>query len=240
MLSIDDLYLTHDDQVSLAQNNPSNKLVQYRGEPGTHDMTLAAQVFDDLEHGKPTSIPVYDKSRFSGQGDRTEPELWVRVNEPSTAKVKVVLFEGWCVGFRALEDDQVESKWRTSIEQHKITPNAASTLWQHELSHLKFVNSRLRAYSTITDRFNAFIHIDAQDTVFVYAWRHQQEREMILAKGSGMSEEQVKRFVDGYYPAYELYTENLRKGVFKEGKSKGRQLRLIVSSHRKVVESVEF
>jgi D-glycerate 3-kinase len=34
VLSIDDLYLTHDDQVALAKEHPRNPLVQHRGEPG--------------------------------------------------------------------------------------------------------------------------------------------------------------------------------------------------------------
>jgi D-glycerate 3-kinase len=32
--SIDDLYLTHEDQVALARANPNNPLIQHRGEPG--------------------------------------------------------------------------------------------------------------------------------------------------------------------------------------------------------------
>lgn len=32
--SIDDFYLTHDDQVALAKSMPENALVQVRGEPG--------------------------------------------------------------------------------------------------------------------------------------------------------------------------------------------------------------
>jgi len=34
VLSIDDLYLRHEDQVALAAANPLNPLVQHRGEPG--------------------------------------------------------------------------------------------------------------------------------------------------------------------------------------------------------------
>ena len=48
-----------------------------------------------------------------------------------------------------------------------------------------------------------------------------------------MTDEQVKEFVDGYYPAYELFTETLREGVFED---KGRQLRLVVGQDRKVVK----
>ena len=34
VLSLDDLYLTHEKQVELAKTNPENPLVQHRGEPG--------------------------------------------------------------------------------------------------------------------------------------------------------------------------------------------------------------
>jgi len=34
VLSLDDLYLTHPDQVALAREHADNPLVQHRGEPG--------------------------------------------------------------------------------------------------------------------------------------------------------------------------------------------------------------
>lgn len=34
VVSIDDFYLTHEDQLKLAEENSDNALVQYRGEPG--------------------------------------------------------------------------------------------------------------------------------------------------------------------------------------------------------------
>lgn len=52
-----------------------------------------------------------------------------------------------------------------------------------------------------------------------------------------MTEEQVEKFVDGYFPAYELYTDALREGVFKGRKGgEGRQLRLVVGRDRRVRE----
>jgi len=50
-----------------------------------------------------------------------------------------------------------------------------------------------------------------------------------------MSDEQVINFVNGYYPAYELYTENLRRGVFS-AEQQGAQMRLVVGRDRKVKE----
>ena len=77
---------------------------------------------------------------------------------------------------------------------------------------------------------------------------------MRAAKGTGMTDEQVKAFVDGCqsdprsfvmlrcktdvtdigvdYPSYELYTEALSNGIF--GGPTGQQLRLTVGKDRKI------
>ena len=72
---------------------------------------------------------------------------------------------------------------------------------------------------------------------YVYDWRLEQEVALKRDKGGGMTDEQVRRFVDGYYPAYELFTEGVRTGVLK-GKASGRQLRLIVGKDRRVKDVV--
>jgi D-glycerate 3-kinase len=94
---------------------------------------------------------------------------------------------------------------------------------------------------------------DAEDPLYVYDWRQQQESAMRAIKGTGMSEEQVNNFVNGCthsrpinkeswlttadYPAYELYTEVLRNGIYPEP---GRQLRLIVGKDRRVKDVVRL
>ena len=40
------------------------------------------------------------------------------------------------------------------------------------------------------------------------------------------------------YPAYELFTDNLRAGIF--GKEKGRQLRLVVGRDRRVKDVIKL
>ena len=45
--------------------------------------------------------------------------------------------------------------------------------------------------------FDAFIHIDAENPKWVYTWRLEAEVKLRIEKGSGMTDEQVKRFVDG-------------------------------------------
>jgi D-glycerate 3-kinase len=72
----------------------------------------------------------------------------------------------------------------------------------------------------------------------VYEWREQQEAALRHEKGVGMSPEEVKRFVDGYFPAYELFVEGVREGVLKGEKRK--QLRLVVGRDRRVKEVIEI
>ncbi len=195
-------------------------------------MILANEFFSALASGTETKVPQYDKSQFSGQGDRVPSSQWTAVNGPSQPKTQVIIFEGWSVGFRAVSDSQVTTK---------ASQSNTITLHKHRLQDLLFVNDKLRGYEVINKHFDAFIHIDAEDTGFVYDWRQQQEAALRRDKGTGMSEEQVTKFVDGYYPAYELFTDALREGIFKGREdAEGRQLRLIVGKDRKVKEVISI
>ncbi|KXJ92484.1 D-glycerate 3-kinase [Microdochium bolleyi] len=230
--SIDDFYLRREDQQRLAEGDPENKLLQVRGEPGTHDMELASSFFTSLCRGEPVRVPEYDKSAYSGKGDRVPESQWAKtVNDPATTgrpPVQVVIFEGWCVGFRSLTLDEVKAK--------RDAPGTR-TLKDHALEHLLRVNESLRAYDTaITELFDAFIHIDAEDTEWVYDWRLEQEVKLRQMKGTGMTDEEVVRFVDAYYPAYELFCDKLRTGLFPE--TPGAQLRLVVGKDRKVKKTM--
>lgn len=195
--------------------------------PGTHDLPLATSFFDAIVQGKPAKLPQYDKSAFSGHGDRAPESQWRPVNQPGQPRVRAVILEGWSVGFRALSPEGVEAKWRSP----------SRTLANHKLEDLLFVNEKLRGYDALTDLFDAFIHIDAEDLTFVYAWRAEQEEHMRRDKGdpkAGMTPEQVVRFVDGYFPAYELYTDRVRSGILPG--QPGKQLRMVVGRDRKVKE----
>ncbi|KAJ5389490.1 uncharacterized protein N7496_000558 [Penicillium cataractarum] len=245
-LSLDDIYLTHADQVALAQAHPTNPLLQHRGQPSTHDLALGEQVFASLAAERPTAIPQYDKSAFAGQGDRVPQSQWEVVNSDGQKKVKVVIFEGWCVGFRAWDDETLRAKWEDAVRQ-KETGDYQGRLGHVKFEDVKTVNDALKQYDALTDKLDALIHIDAQNLRFVYEWRQEQERTLRAAKGTGMTEEQVNHFVDGYYPSYELFTETLREGVFKPNNTsaetsdwQGRQLRLVVNRDRRVQEVIQI
>ncbi len=248
VFSLDDLYLTHSDQVQLAQTNSDNPLLQHRGQPGTHDIALALEIFQKLERGEKVRIAKYNKSLFNGQGDRQPESEWDQVNTRSDQKVEIVIFEGWCVGFQPLTASELESKHFHAEEAREANDGKyQGRLGHNTLQSVTAINDSLKQYSKLWQYFDVFIHIDASDPLFVYKWRLEQEATTKREKGAGMSDEEVRKFVDGYYPSYELYTETLRRGVFKprEEESDGdgwkeKQLRLVVGEDRKVKNVIKI
>ena len=217
VLSIDDLYLPHDKQEALAKSHLDNPLVQHRGQPSTHDISLGKQLFRDLVDRKTNiKVPSYDKSAFNGSGDQRPDNEWETVNAEGSLPVEVIVFEGWCVGFRALSDAEVERKCEAAkAESEKDNEAYRGQLGKQRLESVMFVNDKLREYDDLTDQFGAFVHMlvlllagfsrmradescrDAEDPLYVYDWRLEQEANLRASKGSGMTDEQVVNFVNG-------------------------------------------
>ena len=90
------------------------------------------------------------------------------------------------------------------------------------------------------------VHLDAAEIAFVYGWRKQQERALVRARGQGMTDGQVERFVDACtcpppaaaavltptdMPAYHMYVPALRRGALR---APGKQLRLVLDRERRL------
>lgn len=102
-MSLDDFYLTGQEQEALAAAHPTNSILQCRGngEPqacsllllhplmlivvvlvaGTHDVQLFSRTLDHLQRGLPCALPRYDKSLRGGRGDRLPESQWPRVSD---------------------------------------------------------------------------------------------------------------------------------------------------------------
>ncbi|OAK99748.1 P-loop containing nucleoside triphosphate hydrolase protein [Phaeosphaeriaceae sp. SRC1lsM3a] len=232
-ISLDDLYKKHDDLIAQRDQDLNNKLYRTRGQPGTHEEQLAATFFKDLRSYRGENelrIPSFDKSKYIGEGDRAPSSEWPTIKR----KPDVVVFEGWCVGFQPVSASAVEEKHKLALAG-KLPINTPA---QHELAHLLDVNSNLKRYCDAfmgPQHFDFFVHIDTNDLRNVYTWRLQQEHKMIEGKGSGMSDEQVRAFIDGYMPSYEIYLDRLREGLFQE---KGRMVRVVLDKARGI-ETIE-
>lgn len=149
-LSLDDIYLTRVDQIALAATHPNNPLLQSRGQPSTHDLVLGEKVFSSLQENRLTAIPRYDKSAFAGQGDRVSEERWEVVNREAEEKIKVVIFEGWCVGFRGVGEAALKERWVSAVSQ-KNQGNYTGRLAYVGLQDIKQVNEALKRYDVLTE-----------------------------------------------------------------------------------------
>ena len=105
VFSLDDFYYTHHQQHQLSLTYPENPYLQYRGNPGSHDLLLLKNILKAClnENEKNLSIPRYNKAAFQGRGDRKSKEEWPTVAKP----VDVILLEGWCLGFSSYPDTHV-------------------------------------------------------------------------------------------------------------------------------------
>jgi len=214
-ISLDDFYLTHGERQNLrsGEGRSENALLKVRGQPGTHDVDLAKKVlaqFSDSgkNEGNEIFLPVFDKSLFDGDGDRTPRSQWRFLN--SEPLIQVVIFEGWCAGFRPLSEEEVETKWkeakkqRAALEQSNQEKDgpieqkfSTTTLADHELNDLLFVNSRLGDYCETfmgPQHFDYLVHLDTMDLANVYRWRMEQEHMLRKVKGRGMTDSQVVDF----------------------------------------------
>jgi D-glycerate 3-kinase len=182
-ISIDDFYLTHAEQRRLASQHSNNPFLQQRGYPGTHDISLGTEILNSLkDFKKVVTVPVYDKSKFQGQGDRTQESEWRRVEKAP----KIILFEGWMLGFKPVRESEVPNQF------------------------LREINKRLIDYSNWLALMDAFVFLDPLEVEFVVDWRVEAEEKMKQTTGEGMSRDEVENYVRKFLPAYELYLPGLR------------------------------
>ncbi|CAH1442540.1 unnamed protein product [Lactuca virosa] len=190
-ISIDDFYLTYDEQAKLREKNPGNALLEFRGNAGSHDLPLSVETLTavsnltkEVSSGMKMKLPRYDKSAYNGRGDRADPSTWPEVEGP----LSVVLFEGWMLGFKPLPAQVVKA----------VDPQ------------LEIVNKNLEAYYDAWDKFiKSWIIIKIKDPSCVYQWRLQAEIGMREAGNPGMTDEEVMDFVSRYLPAYNAYLPTL-------------------------------
>ncbi|CAI5741770.1 unnamed protein product [Hyaloperonospora brassicae] len=183
VMSLDDVYWKHEDQVALANANPANPLLQYRGNPGTMDVPLLMDTIWKCQTSQSeVALPRYDKSKHNGRGDRAPLSEWDRKRCP----LDVLLIEGWCMGFQAI---------KTS------SPKLSE--------HLKVVNDELHAFGKVYEELDGLIVIKIDDLDWVYEWREQPERLLREANRPALTSDEVRDFVHRFMPAYKTYLPEL-------------------------------
>jgi D-glycerate 3-kinase len=192
-ISIDDFYLSYDEQQKLAAEHPDNPYLRYRGYPGTHDVALGTTVLQALRRlreGEELLLPVYDKSAHAGRGDRAPQSRW----RPVVGPFDLVLVEGWMLGFRARNDAHV--------------PDA----------HLRVVNANLLAYEAWHAAIDAMVILKASDPRQVIGWRVEAEETMKDSGKPGLDRAAIEDYIRRFLPAYELYADTVATGRWADGR----------------------
>ena len=182
-ISVDDFYLTRAEQIGLAEAHPQNPYWQQRGYPGTHDVELGKRVLEELRASgaRKVLVPRYDKSAFSGQGDRAPREAWTEIRTP----LDVIFLEGWMLGFCKQESSRI------------LNPALAE------------VNDALPAYAAWHCQLQAFLQLVPRDYRYVLEWRVEAEEKMKAQGKPGMSKAEIQAYIEKFLPAYELYLPGL-------------------------------
>ena len=176
-VSIDDFYLTRDEQLALADTHPDNPYLEHRGYPGTHDLDLGDRTLSalrDLGAGRSTRIPVYDKSQHGGRGDRAPASEWREVKGP----LDLVIVEGWMLGFEPVAESDLPDP------------------------RLAFPNRALAGYARWYQHLDAFIVLRPIDWNYVVKWRVEAEENMKAQGKPGLSREAIEDYVRRFLPAY--------------------------------------
>ncbi|MEO5971553.1 MAG: hypothetical protein ABIQ95_16635 [Bdellovibrionia bacterium] len=213
-LSIDDFYLTRQQQVALAAQHPFNPLLQQRGYPGTHDIQLGLEKLGELRKVSATDsirVPSYDKSKHQGQGDRLPETEWTEIQGP----LDVVFLEGWMLGFSAVSDSVILGNVEVQAD-----PQLTAGLLE--------VNQFLASYQSWYSQLDAFIHLIPLDVQYVIDWRVEAEERMKAQGKSGMSREDITSYVQKFILAYEIYLPQLIARPLLPGKT----LQIVLSKER--------
>jgi pantothenate kinase-related protein Tda10 len=197
-----DLYKTNAGLKDVSRQYPKNALLAGRGPPGTHDVELAQRVLQDISRingdtGKTVNLPVFDKSLCGGEGDRSTETV------PVTAPLDVFILEGWSMGFTAPPSEELQSKYNS-----KRSLTDTTYFLSQPLASLQQLNDNLSTFAeTVYPYFSTMISVVPESYQYVFEWRLQQERMMKAGNGGkGMTDEEVKRFVERYMPGYELWS----------------------------------
>jgi D-glycerate 3-kinase len=183
-VSIDDFYLTHAEQLALAERHKANPYLLYRGYPGTHDVALGARMIESivrLRPGEEALVPAYVKSAHGGRGDRAPRSDWRRVVGP----IDALFVEGWMLGFSPVDDATIEPELRA--------PNAL-----------------LAAYASWTDSLDSFVHLDVASLDAIVSWRIDAERARRALGHDALSDDEARDYIERFLPAYRAYLPRLR------------------------------
>ena len=171
VISIDDFYLPSDEMKLAIKNNPWNVS---RGFPGSHSVNLMHEKLLNWKINGELNVPVFDKSLRNGLGDRSH---W-RSENPD-----LLIIEGWFLGIEPILDD---------INYQYINSEGLSP---HEIFYRNKIQKNLETYLEIWSVIDNIWHLKPLRFEYMNTWKTNQEKEMLLQKGSSLQDKQLSNFL---------------------------------------------
>jgi len=185
VISMDDFYYSHQQRKNLSEHE--HHLLQTRGVPGTHNLSLAHSTLDKLQSANNKSTPVA-LPRFNKTTDNPYPESeWPVIH----GAVDVIILEGWCLGVQAQTDEAL-----LDPVNHLEASKDKYGVWR------RYVNNQIKHhYTALYERLDMLVMLKAPSFNTVYQWRLEQElklKQQALTLNSPldrvMNESDIKRF----------------------------------------------
>jgi D-glycerate 3-kinase len=231
-ISIDDFYKTFEELNDLKKQKPEFK---YRGPPGTHDLSLAYEIFKKInENENNYSIPRYNKALRNGKGDRNDVGFEIKF------PVEVLLFEGWFLGalpkninceseknfcikgeknnkkannnnnsrdFDFIENSSIEENSNLKFNKDENKSNNYNEKDSNSL--LSQSNKNLKEYENLWNQIDFFVSLKPEHFSLSKKWRIQAEKKM---KG-GMDYRTIKDFCDYFWKSVppDIYLDKLEE-----------------------------
>jgi len=171
VISIDDFYLPSDQMKSVIKNNPWNVS---RGFPGSHSVKLMHEKLLNWKINGELNVPVFDKSLRNGLGDRSH---W-RMDKPD-----LLILEGWFLGIEPFPFDINDQ------------PIKLAALSKHESSYRLKIQKNLYQYLEVWRLIDNIWHLKPLQFEYMNLWKSNQEKEMLLKKGSALQDEKLSNFL---------------------------------------------
>jgi len=170
-VSLDDYYLSKAQRWQLAQQ--VHPLLSQRGVPGTHNIGQALRDAKSVLANQPVALPQFDKA----------------LDEPEAAlppqQLDILIVEGWCLGIAA----QTEAELVLPVNELEQQEDSDGS-WR------RYVNSQLAGpYAEYWQLLKPQIWLKAPDWDSVCRWRAEQEQQLWRARGCGMTETELARFM---------------------------------------------
>ncbi len=193
-ISIDDFYKTRKERISLSKK--IHPFLMTRGVPGTHDINIMLNFFKKTKSKsfRSLKLPKFNKAI----DDRCKKNLWYSIKK----RPDVIIFEGWCVGAKAENNDTLKKPINSLEKKGDI-----KLYWR------KFVNQQLKLkYKKLYAQLDCLLFLKAGSFSLLQQWRLKQEKKLRL-KNKGIRNNKImnKKDVIKFMQTYQRVTQNMLK-----------------------------